>query len=393
MSSSLPSVKLEKVADLNPSLEAGLDDGEEVSFIPMSAVDADSATAENRETRSYSEVSKGYTPFLDKDVLVAKITPCFENGKIAQAHITHQYGFGSTEFHVVRARTDQVDPRYLVHFLRQDRIRQQGESRMTGSAGQRRVPEHFLAGLHIPLPPLPEQRRIAEILDKADALRAKRRVALAHLDALTQSVFVEMFGDPATNPKGWPRFQLGDLSDKARTWNPSSKPNDEFIYIDIAAIDQIRKRITGARRLIGSDAPSRARQQICAGDILVSTVRPNLNAVAIVDGHLDGATASTGFCVLRPRDNQINREYLFALVKSGAFISTMIRQASGASYPAVTDAIVRTWLAPYPPVELQHEFAKRTSGLARIKACGEASLDEFEELFASLQQRAFRGQL
>jgi type I restriction enzyme S subunit len=85
MSGSVPTAKLADVAELNPPLAASPSDGDDVSFMPMAAVDADSVTAVDRETRLYSEVSKGYTPFLDGDVLVAKITPCFENGKIAQA--------------------------------------------------------------------------------------------------------------------------------------------------------------------------------------------------------------------------------------------------------------------------------------------------------------------
>jgi type I restriction enzyme S subunit len=113
---------------LNPPLAAPLRDDDDVSFMPMAAVDADSVTAVDRETRLYSEVSKGYTHFLDGDVLVAKITPCFENGKIAQARLSRRHGFGSTEFHVVRSRSDRADARYLVHFLRQDSIRKQGES-------------------------------------------------------------------------------------------------------------------------------------------------------------------------------------------------------------------------------------------------------------------------
>ena len=201
-------VRLQDVADLNPPLEPRPVVDEEVSFLPMSAVDADSVDAIDTETRRYQEVSKGYTPFVTHDVLVAKITPCFENGKIAQAKPTCRFGFGSTEFHVVRPHAGQLDSRFLVHFLRQDRVRKEGERKMTGSAGQRRVPQHFLADFQIPLPPLPEQRRIADILDRADALRAKRRAALAQLDTLTQSIFLEMFGDPAANPKKWTRAKL-----------------------------------------------------------------------------------------------------------------------------------------------------------------------------------------
>ena len=135
--------------------------------------------------RPYAEVRKGYTYFETGNVLVAKITPCFENGKIVEAVLPRELGFGSTEFHVVRPKPRMLEGRYLHHFLRQERIRVGGQRRMTGSGGQRRVPEDFFAQLANPVPPLLEQRRIAAVLDQADALRAKRREALAQLDSLT----------------------------------------------------------------------------------------------------------------------------------------------------------------------------------------------------------------
>src|SRR5207253_2857111 len=107
------------------------------------------------------QVSKGYTFFRDGDLLLAKITPCFENGKIAQATLNHELGVGSTEFHVIRPDRMRVSDRFLLRFLRQPRIRLSGERRMTGSAGQRRVPEAFISELELPLPPLEERRRIA----------------------------------------------------------------------------------------------------------------------------------------------------------------------------------------------------------------------------------------
>lgn len=250
-----------------------------------------------------------------------------------------------------------------------------------------------VARLRIPLPPLPEQRRIAAILDKADALRAKRRAALAKLDTFTQSIFLDMFGDPATNPKGWPSASIAQFVEEASNWNPATQPSASFRYIDIGAIDQAMKRIVAAREVLGSEAPSRARQLLKAGDVIVSTVRPNLNAVALVPPHLNGATASTGFCILRPRDRQLSSEYLFALVRSEAFVTAMVRQATGASYPAVTDSVVRSWRAPIPPPSLQEQYTHRVAKLEGVRIRQDSSLEAMEVLFNALQQRAFRGEL
>lgn len=97
---------------------------------------------------------------------------------------------------------------------------------MTGSAGQRRVPEHFLAQLTVPVPPICQQRRIAEILDKAEALRARRRAVLAHLDSLRQAIFIDMFGSATATQKGWPRCSLGDVVDLV-TGYPF--PSEEYV--------------------------------------------------------------------------------------------------------------------------------------------------------------------
>ncbi|HEY9224284.1 MAG TPA: restriction endonuclease subunit S, partial [Variovorax sp.] len=314
MNGSAPTAKLAEVAELNPPLGASLRDGDDVSFMPMAAVDADSVTAVDRETRSYSEVSKGYTPFIDGDVLVAKITPCFENGKIAQARLSRRYGFGSTEFHVVRPRSDRVDARYLVHFLRQERIRKQGESRMTGSAGQRRVPEHFLAGLTIPLPPLPEQRRIAEILDKADALRAKRRAALAQLDSLTQSIFLDMFGDPATNPKGWPVDALRNIADTTSGGTPKRDVDAYFGGpIPWVKSGELHQAVVSATEesLTERGLTESSAKLMPPGTLLVAMYGATVGAVAIL-----GVEAATNqaICCINP-SQAVTSEYLAHLLR------------------------------------------------------------------------------
>lgn len=149
---------------------------------------------------------------------------------------------------------------------------------------------------------------------------------------------------------------IGDLTDRVDTWNPSRQPDDEFEYIDLSALNSFSKSVTSAVPTLGSEAPSRARQLVAAGDVIVSTVRPNLNAVAVVPPELHGATASTGFTVLRPT-NELDYRYLFHWVRSPAFISDMVRKATGASYPAVSDRIVRDSHIPAPPLPEQRRIA------------------------------------
>ena len=134
---------------------------------------------------------------------------------------------------------------------------------------------------------------------------------------------------------------IGDIVDEVSSWAPMrDDPSGQFTYVDIGAVDLDSKTITSPRVLACRDAPSRARQIVRCGDILVSTVRPNLNTVGRVSDELDGATASTGFCVLRPRLDVADSAYLFHWVRSSYFVAEMTRKATGANYPAVSDRIV-----------------------------------------------------
>ena len=138
-----------------------------------------------------------------------------------------------------------------------------------------------------------------------------------------------------------PSPAIGDIVDQVSSWTPGrDDPAGKFLYVDLSAVDQDSKMIVSPRRLSCADAPSRARQIIRSGDVLVSTVRPNLNAVGRVPAELDGATASTGFSVLRPRSEAVDGAYLFHWVRSHLFVAEMVRRATGASYPAVSDRIV-----------------------------------------------------
>ena len=220
-----PVETIDAVAQVNPRLAAAdrPDLDELVCFVPMAAVSEETASIRAQAVRPFSEVARGYTPFKHGDVLVAKITPSFENGKMALAdNLAHEWGFGTTEFHVFRP-SERITGSYLFNLLRAPYVRKAGAMKMQGAAGQRRVPAGFFAALQVPLPPLAEQKRIAGILDAADTLRIRRREALTQLHTLLQSVFLDMFGDPIANPKEWDAPPLADFCKTGSGGTPSRK--------------------------------------------------------------------------------------------------------------------------------------------------------------------------
>ena len=143
---------------------------------------------------------------------------------------------------------------------------------------------------------------------------------------------------------------IGDLTLPVRSWSPGIEaPEEQLTYVDLSSISSEAKAIESPSELLGSEAPSRARQKIRGRDILVSTVRPNLNAVAWVTSEFDGATASTGFCVLRPNLEIVCDRYLYHWVRTPEFFGEMTKVATGASYPAVSDRIIKNSKIPLPP--------------------------------------------
>ncbi|MBT7444973.1 MAG: restriction endonuclease subunit S, partial [Methylococcales bacterium] len=153
---------------------------------------------------------------------------------------------------------------------------------------------------------------------------------------------------------------MGDNIEKIKTWNPSKSANESnFDYIDLSSIDKDKKKLNlkNIPNLSTTNAPSRARQLVNENDVLVSTVRPNLNGVAIIPSLLSNATASTGYCVLRANSTTLDAKYLFYWVQTKLFISDMISKATGANYPAVSDRIICGSKIPLPPLPEQKRIA------------------------------------
>ena len=160
-------VTIEEIAEINPYVDKKqISDKLRVSFVPMPAVEAETGKIDVSQARSFAEVKKGFTPFLEGDVLFAKITPCMENGKMAIVpKLINNYGFGSTEFHVLRPK-DRINANYLYYFMSSEKFRGNAQHNMTGAVGQKRVPKNYLREQKIPVPPLDEQTEIVKQIEK-----------------------------------------------------------------------------------------------------------------------------------------------------------------------------------------------------------------------------------
>ena len=197
---------LEKLGDccvLNPRRPSiSLSDTDMVSFVPMPCV-SENGYLQDVADEEYGKVKKGFTYFENKDVLFAKITPCMENGKGAIAQeLTNGIGMGSTEFHVLRPIEGKSNSYWLLALTRMPIFREQASKNMSGTGGQKRVGASFLDNFMVGLPPIEEQNRFERIYRQADKSGFDGR----------KSQFIEMTGDPRTNPKSWQVKTLSELA-------------------------------------------------------------------------------------------------------------------------------------------------------------------------------------
>ena len=190
--------RLGVIAEINPKLTIeNLMEDEEVTFLPMRCVEELTGQVDASLTRRLSEVRRGYTAFASGDLLFAKITPCMENGKVTIApDLKNGMGFGSTEFHVIRL-PEPFPRKLLFYFLVREDLRKDAKRNMTGTAGQLRVPVRYMQGLAKPLPPLPEQHRIVEEIERrfsvADQIEKAVEHGLKKSERLRQSILKRAF--------------------------------------------------------------------------------------------------------------------------------------------------------------------------------------------------------
>lgn len=294
--------------------------------------------------------------------------------------------------YLIRVRpNEKVVSSYLAHFFQSSDYWRQVNKHLRG-AGQPGVNSTSLKSLRVPIPPLSEQRRIASILDQADELRAKRRASLAQLDTLTQSLFVEIFGDPLANPKRIKTAKLGSLCTRITDgthqppkWSTAGHP---FLFVSNIVTGEIT---WDTEKLISDEthAELTRRCPIELNDVLYSTV--GSYGVPVIVRTKRKFAFQRHIAHLKPDHKLLDSEFLAAMLASPPLRRQADRAAKGVAQKTVNLSEIREFVVFEPPILLQREFARHVAAVEEHKAKQRASLAEMEELFTSLQYRAFSG--
>jgi len=296
--------------------------------------------------------------------------------------------------YLIRVRPSQsLDPIYLSYFLKSSMYWHQ-ISTMASGAAQPGVNSSKLKELSLPLPPLPEQKRIAAILDKADTIRRRRQQAIQLADDFLRAVFLDMFGDPATNLKGWETFALSDLvrQDSIITYGivqAGDHVDGGVPYIRTGDFKNGKLQAAGYACTSVDIANKFKRSEVSAGDI-VYCIRASIGSADIVPSFLDGANLTQGTAKISPAGD-VKAEFLVELLRSAGFRSWIDKNSKGATFKEITLARLREAPVFKPPLVEQEAFVRiRKIVMDRLK---QKFRDADSPLFESLSQRAFAGQL
>ena len=369
-----------------------------VSFLPMEDLGINEKFVRATQTKPLSKVVGGYTYFADGDVLLAKITPCFENGKLGVAErLTNGIGFGSSEYIVFRPN-GTLSKEWLYYYLSRETFRVEGAARMSGAVGHKRVAKEFIEHYPIPVPPLPEQRRIVRILDEAfDGIataKANAEKNLQNARALFESHLQSVFdtkseqirlselatditdGDHSPPPKaasGVPFITISDIVKPTRTIdfsNTFSVPHEYFNNL-------------------------KQNKKPRPGDILYTVTGATLGIPVLVKEKMD-------FCfqrhigLVRPKPETDSVWLSYALLSPQVFRQATVR-STGAAQKTVSLAVLRSITVPKLRLSEQRAIAEKLDALTaetqRLVSVYEQKLAALDSLKKSLLHQAFSGNL
>jgi len=302
-----------------------------------------------------------------------ELTPAYLNQRVARIRVT----------------SSNLDSQYLFYLLNSDRFENDAINNSAGVA-QLNLSTKWVNEYEIPLPPLEEQKKIAAILDAADDYRQKTKALIDKYDQLTQSLFLDMFGDPVTNPMGWGMKQIKEVAKVLNGTTPkTSDPqywDGEYSWVTPAEIKS--KYLTKTNRHLTKKGVLSKSLKIIERNNVLLTSRAPIGKVAI--NKIDTYT-NQGFKSMVIDRDMISAQYLYQiLVLSESRLNQLGR---GATFKEISKSIVEEFELPVPNLTLQNQFAERVAQIEKQKQQAEASLVKAEELFNSLLQKAFKGEL
>lgn len=353
-----------------------------------------------------------------KDEVGFQVTPVTYNGRPSRADLTVQPGdvcfarmastkkimefstdsqglILSTGFAVLRPQRDKLHSGYLRHWL-SSKAFQISKDRLCTGATQKAITNEKISLLTIPLPErIEDQIRIAEILDNVEVLQAMRRTALDRLDTLTQAIFLDMFGDPVSNPKNWHNPSVGGVLTfqqyGPRFFNESY--TEEGVRI-VRITDLSEMGVLDFSSMPRLNVSTEDREKYCLrpGDLIFARSGATVGKIALIQSDSPPCIAGAYFITMR-FDPRIDPRYAQAVLSSPSVRSIVAKRSRQAAQQNFSGPGLRQLPMPCPPVELQHEFVCRIEALQKLKNGLLESLAQLNILFASLQHRAFLGEL
>lgn len=412
--------RLRFVAELNPSKSetATIDRDTLVSFLPMDAIGEDGLLRLDIE-RPIGELESGYTYFRNGDVTIAKITPCYENGKGALMQgLANSMGFGTTELIVARPKPGKVTGAYLHYLFISPDFRDIGESHMYGAGGQKRVPDAFVRDFATAFPPLSEQTQIAAFLDretaKIDALVAEQRRLMALLKEKRQAVIshavtrglnphaplkssgIEWLGDV---PEHW---EIGPLK---RFWSVTDCKHVTAEFVDdgipLASIREVQNRWVALE-----DAKCTTEhffellieggRQPLPGDLIFSR---NATVGEVAQVHADHPRFAMGqdVVLLRKLSPSDSSDYMQNVIRSPIIILQLANMMIGSTFKRINVEEIRSFLMPSPPPSEQAEIATfletEVAKFDTLTAEAQRAIDLLQERRTALISAAVTGQI
>ena len=296
---------------------------------------------------------------------------------------------------VVRPKDSSLDFKFLEYLFRGGL----NISKVITGAAQPQITRTNLEPIEISYPEsLIEQKRIVKILDEVfeNVEKAKEGAEknLQNSKALFESYLQNIF---ANKGKNWEEKKFGDVLQKTETVDPTKKPNEEFVYLDVSSVNKETKEIENVTLVMGKDAPSRAKKLIKTNDVIFATVRPTHSRVALITEEYNNQVCSTGYFVLRAKEF-LNNNLVYYFLLTHGFNKQMEKLQKGASYPAVTDGEVKGIIISFPKsITEQKTIVKKLDLLSeqtkKLEVIYKKKLTDLEELKKSVLKKAFSGEL